>query len=230
MSGIGRYHYEKPESASITFHNTTGSDTTTQFTYTASNASSCSQQIVVGVLSEPWLSSTPIRRWTDSTASITYDSAGVVVVSYFDGFNTLIYSIDKTRWVVIALRKNLISMTYLYADTNGFYVLRKAAFNGDTTLSVGGVEFVNSYINGQPMLSARNPQWFRGMRGLPLHMANIRQDAAIFDLAGRLAMQSRADPSSGYPIPEGRALNSGLYIMRRKSENSGSAMPITIFK
>lgn len=206
-------------------------DTTTQYTYSASTASSCSQQIVVGVLSEPWLSSAPIRRWTDSTASITYDSAGVVVVNYFDGVNTFIYSIDKTRWVVIALRKNSIFMSYLYADTNGFYVLRKAAFNGDTTLAVGGVEFVNSYINGQPMLSARNPQWFRGMLGVRLQMANMRQDAAIFDLNGRIVMmRARANPSTGSLIPESRAPNSGLYIMRRKSENSGSAAPITIFK
>jgi hypothetical protein len=225
VSGIGRYHYEKPESASITFHNTSGLDTSTVYSYSASNASSCSQQIVVGVLSEPWLSSAPIKRWTDSTASIMHDSAGVVVVNYFDGFNTFIYSIDITRWVVIALRKNSISMTYLYADTNGFYVLRKAAFNGDTTLSVGGVEFVNSYINGQPMLGARNPRGFRGIRGPLLPLADLHRHAALFDLAGRIVMQA-----PGSPIPEGRALNSGLYIMRRESENSGSAAPITIFK
>jgi hypothetical protein len=244
VPGIGRYHYEKPESTLVTLHNIRGADTATH-TYSANGTAGCSGDIIVGIITDPVLSSAGVGRWNDS-AEVVADSAGICAIKNVNEFGTYYYTIDKSTWLIRSISKSTSYywMSFLYGQDKGYAVLRKACANGDTTLKSGGYEFFNIKINGEDVSQMSNPVIARqssagclvytGRSSVTIVFPSslIEQTPfAVYNPAGKQVLSRILAPgSTGLTVQSGDVGVRGRYILRVGSGADSYSAAISLLR
>ena len=193
------------------------------------------------MLTDPVLSSNPIKAWKDKGAVVLRDTLDTCVVSYATTDSSWTYKIDKSRWIVSELvvhsnllDSNVFSGTFIYRDSGGIPVLEKIGLLRDTTMRHGGYVFSNIKINeGLPdsMFSAvkysRNVVE-KGKLGIIVNPSSIVFEfpkdaeiirAGVYDAAGREVQKITVDGNSGKCVWRfGKSIQAGSYFVRAESE------------
>ncbi len=204
----------KPDSALLEVGRFNGVDTTWE-TYT--KQSPCAASLAISIITAPILSSAPLAMWSAYGAVVSDTAGDSCRVTFSDGSNTYVYTIDTQRWLPFALLITGLtyynaSYDYGYHDGLGLYVLRRVALYRDTTMLSGGVEFHEVYVNGVLEAAPWEPRAVRaagraGRSGPVLVVGRDgRRAGAAVDMSGR-AMSVPATP--------GRAWAAGVRLLFR---------------
>jgi hypothetical protein len=133
---------------------------TVRSTYTSSSFAGCSFSIVPSIISSSIISAKTIAAWADSAATVTRDSLDTCVVQVPNNGDTLLYSVDMARGVIVGLywygawSGYYITHQYFYGLDKGIYYLQKVSCSSnDTSIENGGYRFSNIRINGEPVTS-----------------------------------------------------------------------------
>jgi hypothetical protein len=199
------------------------------------------RELGISTLTDPALSSNPIKAWKDKGAAVSRDTLDTCVVSYATTDSSWTYKIDKSRWLVSELvvhsnllDSNVFSGTFIYRDSGGVPVLEKIGLLRDTTMRHGGYVFSNFKINeGLPdsMFSAvlrSRTVVEKGKFGIMVNPSSVvfdfPRDAGIirigvFDAAGREIQKLAVDVNSSHCVWRfGKSIQVGFYFVRAESE------------
>lgn len=107
------------------------------------------------------MSAKMVGAWADSAATIMRDTLDTCVVKVPNNMDTLLYSIDMQRGVIIGLYwfgpAGNVTHQYFYGYDKGIYFLQKlSCSSSDTSIANGGYRFNNIRINGEPVTSVVN--------------------------------------------------------------------------
>jgi hypothetical protein len=190
----------------------------------------------ISTLTDPVLSSNPIKAWKDKGAAVLRDTLDTCVVSYATTDSNWTYKIDKSRWLVTELvvhsnllDSNVFSGTFIYRDSGGIPVLEKIGLLRDTTMLHGGYVFSNIKINeGLPdsMFSAVKRSRTvveKGKFGITVNPAFVVFEfpreagiirAGVYDAAGREVQKIAVDVNSDQCVWRfGKSIQAGFYFV-----------------
>jgi phosphoribulokinase len=155
---IGRYNYKKPDSTKLMLIDSVkGTDTA----WSAFSSTSCSFSMVPSVMSMPIMSAKMVGAWAESAAVVIRDTLDTCTVKVPHNADTILYSIDMARGVIVGLYlygpSGYVTHQYFYGFDKGVYYLRQVSCaSWDTTIQNGGYIFKNVQINGEPVSSVLN--------------------------------------------------------------------------
>ena len=246
---IGRYDYQKPDSTKLVLIDSISAADTARSAYTASWFATCSDFMIPSILNEPIMSAKTVRVWADSAAVVMRDSPDTCVVKVPNLTDTLLYTVDMARGVIIGLDVStlfvaLFTHQYFYGYDKGIYYLQKVSCSSsDTSIMEGGYRFSNIRINNEPVTSAVN-RFRREKSPCTIHAIGRGSDRiavfggkagmriAAFDLLGRslfeTALQGAGDVLRLDRLCRGTGCPSGPLILRINGSDGAAFFSIVV--
>jgi hypothetical protein len=198
----------------------------------------------------PIMSAKVVAAWADSAAVVVRDTLDTCAVKVPHNADTILYSIDMARGVIIGLYwygpSEYVTHQYFYGFDKGVYYLRQVSCSSwDTTIESGGYMFKNIRINGEPVssvLGRLRPEKSRfairpigrGGDRITFTGAEAGVGITVFDLSGRglfeTTLRGKGEILDLDRLRSGARRPSGPLILRITGPDGAVSFPTAIIR